>query len=995
MQDAQRRRLASIGDAIFRDGDIVRGASCRVDGATGTVSLAAGDIYLAGCVRSIADGAFIVPIDESLTIGVKLTTSHVTELDDPTLASFETGQSFGLPGAHRERIATAWTWSGAELVAGESYYPVYTVENGILLLRDPPPQFDATTQALARYDRDSAGGSYIVEGLDVSASFDGSQVVYLIGEGRGRVNGYGIEIPTAVRMAHATDRDLQIVTAEPRTYSPSGGSMRINVDSAPLVSVSQVRILAEKTVIVSRGVVAGGKDPLPDASVLSIVSVTQGATTFGAATYQLTAGQIDWAPAGAEPAPGSAYSVKYQYQTTATPTAVDADGFTITGAVTGSLVQTDYNYALPRIDSLVIDDEGRVTRVKGVASRYTAAPPTIPAAKLQIATVAHNWRNDPTVTRDAVVVVNMRDLGALQRQIGDLYDLVAQNNLRTTVGLEDPAAKRGVFVDPLLNDNLRDAGTAQDAAAIDGELRLAIAGDPVAIGESFEAPILLDYELETVVEQTRRTGAMKVNPYAAFEPLQGNMRITPPVDFWTETRHVNATRAAEFTGRFLPIVANVSVRTADAALLRPIDIAFAITGFAAGETLTSLQFDGIDVTPSPALTADANGAVDGTFTIPANLPAGTKRILASGNSGSTAEASFTGRGTIRTEARRRVFRAERRVDPLAQTLTLPEGRHIAGVDLWFVAAGASTVLVQIRDTAQGIPGQDVLAEARLAPSEISTVSHTRVVFPSPVWLDGGLEFAIVVLTDDADASLAVAELGKLDPTTGTMTTSQPYQVGVLLSSSNASTWTPHNDRDLAFRLLACRFTSPTRTVALGTVDASGVTDLVSLASIEMPATGTAAGLVAVADGGATYQLPPQVPVGLAAPLTGNLAMSLQLAGTEKTSPIVYPGMAVALGTQAASGVYVSRSFAVGSSSKVAVRFQAMTPGTSAILVEIQISGVWTTVPLDSAADAGGGWSERTHKLASVTTTTTKLRITLTGSAQYRPRLRSLRAVATE
>ena len=52
-----------------------------------------------------------------------------------------------------------------------------------------------------------------------------------------------------------------------------------------------------------------------------------------------------------------------------------------------------------------------------------------------------------------------------------------------------------------------------------------------------------------------------------------------------------------------------------------------------------------------------------------------------------------------------------------------------------------------------------------------------------------------------------------------------YRIGVLLSSSNASTWTAHQDRDLKFRLLACRFTENTRTVPLGNITVTDSTDL--------------------------------------------------------------------------------------------------------------------------------------------------------------------------
>lgn len=66
----------------------------------------------------------------------------------------------------------------------------------------------------------------------------------------------------------------------------------------------------------------------------------------------------------------------------------------------------------------------------------------------------------------------------------------------------------------------------------------------------------------------------------------------------------------------------------------------------------------------------------------------------------------------------------------------------------------------------------------------------------------------------------MAELGKYDAVHERWVTSQPYQVGVLLSSSNASTWTPHQDRDLTFRLLGARFTA---TIVTKTGDYSDVT----------------------------------------------------------------------------------------------------------------------------------------------------------------------------
>lgn len=403
------------------------------------------------------------------------------------------------------------------------------------------------------------------------------------------------------------------------------------------------------------------------------------------------------------------------------------------------------------------------------------------------------------------------------------------------------------------------------------------------------------------------------------------------------------------------------------------------------------------------LTADAQGVITGKFTIPANVLAGAKAVLAEGMGGSKASATFTGRGTITTEERRRVntistvswFASNK--DPLAQTFTLAEGRHVAGVDLWFTAKGDADVIVQIRDTQTGFPAQNILAAKRVKTTDMTAApGSTRVQFDTPVWLDAGREFAIVIMTNSALAAVAVAELGKFDSSLQKWVTGQPYQVGVLLSSSNASTWTAHQDRDLAFRLLGCKFTSTTRTIALDDANVAAASDLLAEMSIDIPATGTVAELVATDPAGNTYRMQPDAPVSLASRITGNMHLAINLTGTDKASPVVYPGLQFVAGSQVDTGTYVSRAFPCGTSARVAVTFEAYAPGTSSILVEIQkADGSWQAVALSSGTDVGDGWVERNHIVTGFTATNTRVRLTLNGSAAYRPQVRKLRAVATD
>ena len=192
---------------------------------------------------------------------------------------------------------------------------------------------------------------------------------------------------------------------------------------------------------------------------------------------------IDWSPAGAEPAPGSSYEVTYKHITQITPIDPDERGFTVEGAVEGSLILIDYQWRLPRTDTLTIDRNGAITRIKGMPRRFN--PKAIPAAsgQLELAQLFHTWfRTAPTTVKNtAIAAVSMATLQDMRADIFDLYDLVAIERLKSDAIATAPAATRGVFVDPFLDDDMRDLGQSQNAAIIRGELMLPIRANVAAL----------------------------------------------------------------------------------------------------------------------------------------------------------------------------------------------------------------------------------------------------------------------------------------------------------------------------------------------------------------------------------------------------------------------------------------------------------------------------------------------------------------------------------
>lgn len=324
------------------------------------------------------------------------------------------------------------------------------------------------------------------------------------------------------------------------------------------------------------------------------------------------------------------------------------------------------------------------------------------------------------------------------------------------------------------------------------------------------------------------------------------------------------------------------------------------------------------------LQADNQGRVSGTIAIPAmTYKAGTKAIEFKGDptnptQQSHAEATFTGQGTVVTNTMRQVQNImQSYYDPLAQTFMLNEARQLSGVNIWVVTKGDTPLIVQLRETSVGFPTRTIIAEGRLDPNSASYVAgqYCKVSFDVPFYASANVEYAVVVLANDSKTEVGISELGKLDPTANTYVTSQPYQVGVLLSSANASTWTAHQDKDLTFQLLGRRYSAQPKQVPLGEVLVpKGTTDLLISALTDTPATFADADLLLefydtvtgtktsernVSDG--------QV-VKLSSPLTedNRVVVTANLRCTQFASATIAPGTQIIAGTMEANGDYITR-----------------------------------------------------------------------------------------
>ena len=1013
-------RLQGVADALLKDGDIVNGANLQIDADTGLVTLEAGRVYLRGAVREVPAATFTVPTSGRIAVGVRFTTRTVTELEDPALREPAVGvRNYQEPGAGRLKETLAWGWEGAGTSDGQpgDFHAVYALDNGILENRRQPPVLDGVIASLARYDYD-ANGHYVTEGLGVrflSTDTDAQEHIFSVAEGRANIDGFKVERSQSQRLRLPIDPDLQRVSSEPQVFNDAGdGSMVVTINRPPLAQVLDIKVTQAKTETVVHGAFTGSRDVLTEPTVVAVLEVKQGGTTYAQGSdYKVVGDEIDWSPGGAEPAPGSSYQVTYQYIASLTPTALTDTGFKVTGVVQGSTMYIDYQWKLPRVDVLALTADGQVERIKGISQVRNPVAPTVPASRLALAEIAYDWRNGstPVVRNIAIRTIKVSELTAMQRQIADLYDLMALERLRVDANIREPAAKKGLFVDNFLDDDLRDQGVAQTGAVVAGVLTLPITASAQHAKDNGNALITLDYTLTPVIEQLARTGSMKINPYQAFEPVPARVTLNPAVDQFTVT---NTTWASDVTERLIEgsgvleqVVGTrvseqvLTARSEEAQFLRSLNVAYRVEGFGPSEALAALRFDGIGIAQPAGTVANASGLLTGTFQMPQAIPAGAKLVEFLGAGGSYGSATYVGRGQIVTETRRRILTSVvRRWDPLAQTFTLLERRTIGGLELWFTTKGGSApVIVQIRETQVGVPTTTVLTEGRLNASDIKTDGNPTRITLDPVALDANREYAIVVLTDDANHAVSVAELGKYDPRTGWVT-AQPYQIGVLLSSSNGITWTPHQTQDLTFRLLGCRFTQTSKTVSLGQYTVTNLSDVMALAGVERPAAGTDVQFLATDAQGRIYTLSEDQGLALSEKLSGNLAVSVKLTGSETASPILYPGTQLVFGTLEAAGDYLSRAIPAAATFNMAVTFDALTPGTSSVTVQAEsgTSGSFQALSLSSGVEVGNGWVERTYKATSLVGVgadrTTRVKLALSGSPQHRPFVRNLRVIVT-
>lgn len=605
-------QIKALGETILVDGQLASGGSMYIDRATGRCKVDSARFYHKGVLYTVPAGEVIIPLSGVMGVGVWLSTD--TDTQEKTLK-----------------------WGTRHQSAGTRYYEIHVVEDGYLktvvkgeIVQEP------VSSAIVRYDRD-ANGSYVVNGLKATITeTDDSSYVIQVSEGKAHIDGTEIKQHKTVEIKEYFDPDTAPVAAERHTFKPDAkGIMSVSLFEQPVATDKPIRVDYTKQQVfrVLRGQFSATRDFVVENPTKIIAVYGDGRQYREGVHFDISGSFIDWSRSGTQaPTMDEHYFIEVQFTKTKTvPTNdISAAGFTLQDAVEDSHFLVSYETLLPRKDLVILNRTGQIERVKGKGDTRSLTTPAVPAGALQLAEIRHHWTAgvNPQIEDSGVVALKASELNEMRNHISQLFDMLAVERVERLANSDDPRTTKGMFVDPFISDDYRDGGATQTAMVDAQNQELTLAFDVNTIDTKSisqeDAPqglACLPYTLKEIVSQNASTGIMKVNPYAAFDPIPPKLTISPAIDNWTVQTNLRTSisrtviasrqrmRASDFRQRFgsgsvatvtnsRNVSSSTTMRVEDLPNLRSLRVSFDLQGFKPGEAVRNIRFGSKDVTDS-------------------------------------------------------------------------------------------------------------------------------------------------------------------------------------------------------------------------------------------------------------------------------------------------------------------------------------------------------------------------------------------------------------
>ena len=149
-------------------------------------------------------------------------------------------------------------------------------------------------------------------------------------------------------------------------------------------------------------------------------------------------------------------------------------------------------------------------------------------------------------------------------------------------------------------------------------------------------------------------------------------------------------------------------------------------------------------------------------------------------------------------------------DPLSQTFIIEEigGCFLTSLDLFFSEKDdVLPVWVEVRNVLNGYPASKLLPFGRkvLNPEDVNVDSTTGTAattftFDSPIYLQEGIEYCFVVMTNSLEYKVWISQMGEVDVSGSNRVISAQPHLGTLFKSQNNRTWDAVQSQDMKFTL---------------------------------------------------------------------------------------------------------------------------------------------------------------------------------------------------
>lgn len=1015
LQTILNDRLKKYIDLQYSDGDIIKGGFSNKKSTK--VYFFDTTVYIRGQILTIDAGSVTVSNSGTIEVGILYKEDYVTPVEDidlldPAINTF----NYKKRGADRVKYTLQWA-ANPVLEANQWFYPIIEVQSGTVASVYKIPVSDKNTSLqLAEYDY-STRGSYIVNGVNLFLKGDNSSSWIIgISSGQLRIGGYPINIPQNTSIAVRKPSETRLVELEPVPYT----SETVNYASRhyPINNIVNVigQQVAEEDITHAY---QGSTDYLQYNPVVSIVSITSGATTYTSGTdYIIGDDGVKWI--GNQPSPGSLFHVKYTYNTDITSKVSKEDIYHFSipasaGVPTNTIVQVTYRVLLSRKDTISISPDGKLVVSEGVPVENSPKAGVAPATYFVLGDIEiYADGTSPLITYTDQRVLTVADQRRNVTRLDNCEYNISRLGLLMSLSSHQPTTLlKANFVDPLRDSTYMDDAISSCSVS-DGYLGLKINWTQKTINKD---PVISPYTEEIILTQPKASKSRMVNEFLVISDNTVSVELEPSTYYFI----VEYTR----TSIYGPQAQTTTINEAATEVydIPSHEINYSAEGFDANEDVTITIED-----TTHTVKADSSGNLSNKKLTTPELKSGNILIVFKGNSsGKEANVTYVIQPIIQhqyvvttpppttinyntyvtnnitnnvTNYVTNVTQVNRNADPIAQTFQFDRDRDITSVDFYFTKRPTTNVFAMVTETTAGVPDPlRTLDRVIVKPANVKIDGNpTKFTFSKPLPIDANKVYAVLVGCNDGDAMIEVAELGKQDKETGTYITSNTYIDGTLLQASQMSTWTPIQSEDIKLTLRAAKYNSSVYSKNVGTVSVSGITDVMILPFAYTPADSSISIDASFVSDNTTYELEVANPITVKS-YSGDIQFNYNVrSNTLYSSPIFY-SCQIGVGKIVNPSVYISRQFVIGSGGTFFVYLTSLIPTGCSVRVYYQESnGSYTQMTTGHTnypdTPMGNNWVERTYikdNFPNIERTRIKIELS-TNDARYRPYCVDLRAV---